>query len=303
MEVYQNDPAPLCWHSVCSAPVSPAPNVGDAGPLSEMMVGASKPTKVIQEPCLNVPKPAARYQKRVGAQKLQTAPPPVTLLRFFSGQPCSPPSVQHHACDPQPFASSPAGRSSLQLVAPAGVPSRTRPSQRPPAPKARGGVTARPEQRERQRQGEGAKQRQALRLPRTPRPEAGDVRRSRTTALRGRQRARKHIRKAAAQAAREGHQETTGEGQSGPAAGGNAASSSQRPAHLPWPPPTPPVPTRDRASSQHEDARDPPVVLRENPDAPPTPDKAYSFETDFSEEEVDEQGIPLADKVVGGGQP
>ena len=48
-----------------------------------MMVGASKPTKVIQEPCLNVPKPAARYQKRVGAQKLQTAPPPVTLLRFF----------------------------------------------------------------------------------------------------------------------------------------------------------------------------------------------------------------------------
>ena len=43
------------------------------------MVGASEPTKVIQEPCLNVPKPAARYQKRVGAQKLQTAPPPVTL--------------------------------------------------------------------------------------------------------------------------------------------------------------------------------------------------------------------------------
>ena len=83
-----------------------------------MMVGASKPTKVIQEPCLNVPKPAARYQKRVGAQKLQTAPPPVTLLRFFSGQPCSPPSVQHHACDPQPFASSPAGRGGLQLVAP-----------------------------------------------------------------------------------------------------------------------------------------------------------------------------------------
>ena len=105
------------------------------------------------------------------------------------------------------------------------------------------------------------------------------------------------------QAAREGHQETTGEEQSGPAGGGNAASSSQRPAHLPWPPPTPPVPTRDRASSQHEDARDPPVVLRENPNAPPTPEEAYSFETDFSEEEVDEQGIPLADKEPGSPAP
>ena len=103
-----------------------------------------------------------------------------------------------------------------------------------------------------------------------------DVRRSRTTALRGRQRAPKHVRKAAAQAALEGHQEGADEEQGAPTDGGSAASSSNRPAHLPWPPPTPPVLKRDRASNQHEDARDPPVVLRENPDAPPTPnDEAY----------------------------
>ena len=117
-----------------------------------------------------------------------------------------------------------------------------------------------------------------------------EVRRSRTTGLRGRQRAPKQIRKAAAQAVGEGHQETTGEEQSGAA-------------HLPWPPPTPPVPTKDRASRQHEDARDPPVVLRENPDAPPTPEEAYSFETDFSEEKVDDHGIPLADKGPGSPAP
>ena len=110
--------------------------------------------------------------------------------------------------------------------------------------------------------------------------EAGDVRRSRT-----------QTRKEGGPA-RDSHQKKT-----------TAASSSQRPAHLPWLPPTPPVPTRDRASSQHEDARDPPVVLRENPDAPPTPEEAYSFETEISEEEVDEQGIPLADKEPGSPAP
>ena len=45
------------------------------------------------------------------------------------------------------------------------------------------------------------------------------------------------------------------------------------------------------------------MVLRENPNAPPTPEEAYSFETDFSEEEVDEQGIPLADKEPGSPAP
>ena len=45
------------------------------------------------------------------------------------------------------------------------------------------------------------------------------------------------------------------------------------------------------------------MVLRENPDAPPTPEEAYSFETDFSEEKVDDHGIPLADKGPGSPAP